>query len=216
VKQSTRLMLLLAMLTAGCDSEPEPADELVGTWLRTEPGGTVEAYDFAADGTLIYDYVNELDGPKGQIEGTYTADGEQLVIDGTEHNDIDAPRQVHKTRTYFVNDRLFASSAFLPVGDHVGIVGTWSLSSLTEIIASDGTATVDWFVESRITLNADGTLHIVEDRPDSHVDVTGTYVEPWPGFVNATLDFGDQGTATLQALLIDDAALIQYDFHRGT
>jgi hypothetical protein len=149
------LMAASAAVTA-CGGAGDDAGELVGRWeLSDEDTGELEAiYDFGEDGSYAF---REYGEAGESHRGTYEADGELLIMEGTDDEGGDLVGHV----SYFAGGDRFILGALRPDGEVDGPVGRWSGSLRVE---ADGEVEVD--VENSYQL-ADGGGATIESRSGS-------------------------------------------------
>lgn len=75
------------------DKEGNESTDLIGAWLNRAPDGGFIRFTFDAEGKVLADY------PEGSVEADWSADGENLVIDGLNVN----------TAYLVINDKLFVT-----------------------------------------------------------------------------------------------------------
>lgn len=123
----TCAILMAAAAVTACGGAGDESGELVGRWeLTDEETGELEAiYDFAGDGTYAF---REYGEAGESHRGTYEADGELLVMEGTDDEGRDLIGEV----SYFAGGDRFILGALRPDGEVDGPVGRWSGSLRVE------------------------------------------------------------------------------------
>ena len=199
------LMAATAAVTA-CGGAGDEAGELVGRWeLNDDDTGELEAiYDFAEDGTYAF---REYGEAGESHRGTYEADGELLIMEGTDDEGRDLVGEV----SYFAGGDRFILGALRPDGDVDGPIGRWSGSVRVE---ADGQVEVD--VENSYQLAAGGGATI-ESRSGSQSETIddATWVEEADEIV-VSFESSSGITVNIHMVLIDGEALGSPIFRRSS
>ena len=193
--------VLAALLLPGCNEDDDDGDgngsgvltrdALVGTWAWSD-GTNSESYEFRGDGTLTYDYTDEL-GP-GSYEGTWSVTGGVLetILGGTETEDgvTYTWEGTYASRAAVVGDTLHLYGAGVRTnGSGSSLDGTWELleteEGTTTATGPDGTDTSSEAYEYEETMTIDGStfestwreleFEEVTGNPPVDLEETGTY-----------------------------------------
>jgi hypothetical protein len=142
--------MCLAVVACGADDGLDP--ELVGRWESGQVGAPDERVTFEDNGVVsLENFGPESDDPV--FAGAWSVSGSELSISATSERGTQASYQV----SYFVGGDALGLAALLPVGAHVGLVGTWQAIMRTVIDSPDdlGDRSIDGIMT--VTLNADQT-----------------------------------------------------------
>jgi hypothetical protein len=199
---------LLPLSWIGCSGE----DGLVGSWRHSDALGYVESWELSADGRVTYEWMNEFGTPR-IVEGDYTVEGDTLHIDG---------EYVHEPGTSILSEKTFYAGsdrasipAFVPIGGHVGWVGTWTMRYHDRFIHDDGRPETLSGGEEVLELDPDGSARWERTHDDGSEPelLTGTWREIDGAIELIQVEDGDEfvgiGFPTL-----DGAALAQFPLER--
>ena len=116
------------------DPGDDPGD-LVGTWRYEGEGGAGESWVLTDERTFRYDRTGE-DGSTLALEGSYRVEGDTLHFDGTY---VDQPgTSLVSEMTFFAGGDRASIPAYVPVGDHDGWVGRWTMRYHNRLVYDDG------------------------------------------------------------------------------
>jgi hypothetical protein len=208
-------LLLTTALTAGCSDDSAP---LLGEWkLRNENGDVLRQYNFGADGSFEFLSSGEGITLALRTSGTYTADGDELVLDGFH---VDSPDQpIRGTFTYYVDEERFSNTAALPDAEPDGIVGTWRQRFEWETVAEDGTRWIYSGVEVELDIRADQTMSLTTTDLTEAIERTGdgTWALDVPaedGLERYEVQYPGEGYILLEWLTLTDAPSVLRSFYQ--
>lgn len=196
---------------AGCGGDPMPAaPTLIGTWDLTDPTtmALLEEVTLGQGGAYLLNIYDQNAMVIDKNTGTYSITGNTVAADATSSK----TQERHRVTTqYYVGQSQLAGAAFLPVGAHQKIVGTFSGSVKDETLDGMGTTTATLQFTSTFVFKADNTVVITTN---TGIPPAMTSNGTWAALAAAGQYQLTVGGNSANVTLIEDTALTNQPFHR--